>query len=159
MTDTLPTGRRQAVGVVVFGGLTIGLLLLTVAGYVVAAARLGLIGHPQKTQAQVCFYEPAEKTYRGRAAHYDCTAYLAHGTVPITYDSRPGQRVEVAKEPWGGWVPVEENVWSRVWWVSMPLFPMAAAALSGRAAVRSAARYRRFRGWRNSSLLPTGSCE
>ncbi len=155
-----PTGRKQAVGVVVFGALTVFLLGVTVYGYVAAAAHLGLIGHPQRTRMQACFYMPAVKSYRGGTrSHWDCTAYLAHGTAKVTYSSFPGLHAEVAEEPWGRWVPVERNVWDRIGRVSLPLVPLAGAALFGRAAVQSAVLLRRYRGSRNSSLLPTGSSE
>ncbi|MEU1402111.1 hypothetical protein ABZ471_07040 [Streptomyces sp. NPDC005728] len=159
----LPSGRKQAFGVVVFGALAVFLVGVTVYGYIAAAAHLGLIGHPQKTRMQACFHVPETKiSYRETApAHYDCDAYLAHGRgrTRMSFSSYPAQHTEVAQEPWGRWVPVERGLWSRLGRVALPLVPLAFAALFARWAVRSASLYRRFRGWRNSSLLPTGSCE
>ncbi|ANP55556.1 hypothetical protein J2Z21_006480 [Streptomyces griseochromogenes] len=158
-----PSGRKQAAGVVVFGALAVCLLAVTVYGYIAAAAHLGLIGHPQETRTQACFYVPEVRvSYRETApAHYDCDAYLAHGggRVRMTFSSYPAQHTEVAEEPWGRWVPVERGVWGRLGRVALPLVPLAFAALFARWALRSASLYRRFRGWRNSSLLPTGSSE
>lgn len=153
-------GRKQKFGTVLIGVLSA--VLFGVTGYLAGSAvgHLGLFGHPLGMRVTRCA-EKAGSTPRGGGTpetHYDCSGVVISDgrTRQITVDgfsSYPLTHVQVAREPWGGWVPVDHGTWNRLGRALSPLVPLALALLLAKGTLIG------YRGWRNSRRLPTGSSE
>ncbi|QIY93986.1 hypothetical protein HEP87_07805 [Streptomyces sp. S1D4-11] len=160
---TVRMRRKQVFGTVLCG--VIALSLFGVAAYMAVSAvgRLGLVGHQLTMRVTDCEASAPATTSRGGGhPDLDCRGFVdpaqTSGGVKrwITatgFSSKPvfGSPLEVAKEPWGSWVPVDQGGWNRLGRALSPLIPLAFAGLFAKAAVAA------YRGWRNSRRLPAGA--
>ncbi|MFD8006975.1 hypothetical protein [Streptomyces mirabilis] len=160
---TVRMGWKQVFGTVLCG--VIALSLFGVAAYMAVSAvgRLGLVGHQLTMRVTDCEASAPARTSRGGGhPDLDCRGFVdpaqTSGGVKrwITatgFSSEPvfGAPLEVAKEPWGSWVPVDQGGWNRLGRALSPLIPLAFAGLFTKVTVAA------YRGWRNSRGLPAGA--
>ncbi|KUM94357.1 hypothetical protein AQI88_21860 [Streptomyces cellostaticus] len=135
-----------------------GFLALGVYLGLVAVGRLGLIGHPLTMRAATCYANVPATTSRGGDSHpmLSCMGPVDGGrwitATGFSSRPRPDASVEVAQDPWGSWVPVDQGGW-KLGRALSPLIPLAFAWVFAKWTLMN------YRGWRNSSRLPTGSSE
>ncbi|MEU2859193.1 hypothetical protein ACIQWL_46570 [Streptomyces mirabilis] len=160
---TVRMGRKQVFGSVFCG--VIALSLFGVAAYMAVSAvgRLGLVGHQLTMRVTDCEASAPATTSRGGGhPDLDCRGFVDPAPASdggkrwITatgFSSEPvfGAPLEVAKEPWGSWVPVDQGGWNRLGRALSPLIPLAFAGLFAKVTVAA------YRGWRNSRRLPAGA--
>ncbi|OLZ67767.1 hypothetical protein AV521_22990 [Streptomyces sp. IMTB 2501] len=158
----VPMERKKKAGTVLCGVLTVGLLALTVYLVGSAVGHLGLIGRRLGLRVEDCEVTSSSAPRGGGRAEvsYACSGEVtSDGTTrritaydftsyPLTLDP-----VQVSQEPWGTWVPVDHGTWNQVGRAVSPLVPLGFTYLFARGTLIG------YRRWRNSSRLPTGSCE
>jgi hypothetical protein len=155
--------RKKKAGTVLCGLLTVGLLVLT--GYLAGSAvgHLGLIGRQLGLRVEDCRVTSSSTPRGGGRAEteYACSGVVASGgrtrrMTAYDFTSDPSftlSTVKVSQEPWGTWVPVDHGAWNQVGRALSPLIPLGFAYVFAKGTLIG------YRRWRNSSRLPTGSCE
>ncbi|MFF2515569.1 hypothetical protein [Streptomyces sp. NPDC058086] len=128
-----------------------------------AVGRLGLVGHQLTMRVTDCEASaPATTSWGGGHPDLDCRGFVdpaqtsdggKHWITATGFPSKPvfGAPLEVAKEPWGSWVPVDQGGWNRLGRALSPLIPLAFAGLFAKVALAA------YRGWRKSRRLPAGA--
>ncbi|MBK3576420.1 hypothetical protein JHN63_21910 [Streptomyces sp. MBT65] len=160
---TVHMGRKQVLGAVVCGVIALSLVGVAVYMAVSAVGRLGLIGQQLTMRVTYCDATAPATTSRG-GGHPDlvCRGFVdpsqasEDGKQRITatgFSSQPrfGAPVEVSKEPWGSWVPVDQGDWNRLGRALSPLIPLAVAGFFAKVPVAV------WRGRRNSGQLVAGA--
>ncbi|WP_143098864.1 hypothetical protein [Streptomyces sp. yr375] len=160
---TVRMGRKQVLGTVLCGVIALSLFGVAVYLAVSTLGRLGLVGHQVTMRVTDCEASAPATTSRGGGhPDLDCKGFVdpaqasGGGIRRITatgFSSAPvfGAPVEVAKEPWGSWVPVDQGGWNRLGRALSPLIPLAFAGWFAKATVTA------YRAWRNSRRLHAGS--
>lgn len=138
--------------------ITAGLYCLAVYLGLSAVGHLGLIGRSRTMRVAYCDADSPPTTSRGgtSSSGLHCVGYVDGRRVRVTGFSSPPRidlPVEISRTPWGSLVPVDQGFSHKTFRVLTPLVPLAIAVMFTRWTRMS------YRGWRNSSRLPTGSCE
>lgn len=138
--------------------ITAGLYCLAVYLGLSAVGHLGLIGRSQTMRVAYCDADSPPTTSRGgtSSSGLHCVGYVDGRRVRVTGFSSPPRidlPVEISRTPWGSLVPVDQGFSHKTFRVLTPLVPLAIVVMFTRWTRMS------YRGWRNSSRLPTGSCE
>ncbi|KUN06633.1 hypothetical protein AQI95_12175 [Streptomyces yokosukanensis] len=138
------------------GTLAAGLLALGVHLGLSAVGRLALTGHPLSMRVTVCDTNgPATNSRYGPTdPGLWCKGYADGHPIRatgFTSSPFPGAPVEVAREPWGSWVPVDQGAWNKAGRALSPLIPLAFAGVFAWWTLINC------RDWRNSRRSPTGS--
>ncbi|MGM0347575.1 hypothetical protein FSY75_25250 [Streptomyces sp. TR1341] len=152
------TRRQWAKATVLCGVITAGLYCLAVYLGLSAVGHLGLIGRSRTMRVAYCDADSPATTSRGgtSSSGLHCVGYVDGRRVRVTGFSSPPRidlPVEISRTPWGSLVPVDQGFSHKTFRVLTPLVPLAIAVMFTRWTRMS------YRGWRNSSRLPTGSCE
>ncbi|MGW2649618.1 hypothetical protein ACWC2T_33050 [Streptomyces sp. NPDC001393] len=154
------TRRQKAWGTVLCGVLAAGLLGAGVYLGLSAVGHLGLLGRSQTMRVAFCDTNSPATTSRGgytSSADLYCVGYVDGGrkirATGFSSYPRIDLPVEISREPWGSWVPVDQGISHKLPRVLSPLAFLAISVVLARWTVIS------YRDWRNSSRLPAGSCE
>ncbi|MFD8131873.1 hypothetical protein [Streptomyces mirabilis] len=160
---TVRMGRKQAFGSVFCGVIALSLFGVAVYMAVSAVGRLGLVGHQLTMRVTDCEASAPATTSRGGGhPDLDCRGFVdpapasdggKRWIMASGFSSEPvfGAPLEVAKEPWGSWVPVDQGDWNRLGRALSPLIPLTFAGLFAKVTVAA------YRGWRSSRRLPAGA--
>ncbi len=160
---TVRMGRKQVLGTVVCGVIALSLVGVAVYLAVSAVGRLGLVGQQLAMRVTYCdATAPATTSRGGSRPDLVCRGFVdpaqasGRGTQRITatgFSSEPrfGVPVEVSKEPWGSWVPVDQGAWNKLGRGLSPLVPLAFAGLFAKVPVAV------WRGRRNSGQSREGA--
>ncbi|WP_427924209.1 hypothetical protein [Streptomyces sp. cg40] len=160
---TVRMGRKQVLGTVVCGVIALSLVGVAVYMAVSAVGRLGLIGQQLTMRVSYCDATAPATTSRG-GTHADlvCRGFVdpaqvsggaIHRITATGFSSEPsfGAPVEVSREPWGSWVPVDQGAWNKLGRALSPLVPLAFAGLFAKVPLAV------WRGRRNSAEPRAGA--
>ncbi|MEU0411049.1 hypothetical protein ABZ307_24975 [Streptomyces griseorubiginosus] len=134
---------RAAAG---YGVITVLCLAATAWAVAMGFTRVEVLGHPVRVRFTECHSEGG-----GRAgSHTVCSGPQvgapAH-TVKVSYDGHPGETVQVAREPWGGYEAVDTGFLSWAIAILFPVVPLLAAAVMGGVTVVKVRQWRGLGDW------------